>query len=362
MKLRILGAGIAACALLLPATLAQAAPEHDDSAGQLRSTDAQRWRPLAATPLPPGDAGVKRIAVTRNGKRAVLLQSYGATSRMIQLNLTKSPARIMGKNASVRSNVDSDLEVHQPYAYATNDDVLQVVSLKRKKPRIIRRVTIGNNEFWDLALTPNGKFLYATAFNITWPANKLIVFRVKKNGVPKRVRTIKRFALGRIEVTTNGKRLIAIDEINDRVVTYSLKRPGRPKRAGKVFPTGISDADNIAVAKRSRFAYLSGGTTAEVAKIDLRKRRTVKTRLLSTDFGGDIAVTNGGQVVTTLSNAYVDDPSVVVMNGKLKSVATFEGLCFPDGVAASWAGPTKGRVYLGDSGICQRAGFYPMRR
>ena len=362
MNGRHLGAaGIAVLALVFPTTLAGAAPSSEPP-GELRSTaEAQRWTPMKATALPLGDAGVKRIALTADGRRAVALQTYSSVSRLVQLNIAKSPARIVGKNASVKGDIDSDLEVRRRHAYVTHDDVLQVVSLKSPKPKIQRRVTIGNNDFWDVALTPNGKYLYATGFNITWPPDRLWVFKVAKNGVPKRIRTIKRFGLGRIEVTSNGKRLVGIDEIHDRVVTYSLKKPGKPKRLGKAFPTGIDDANNLAVARDSRYAYLSGGTTAEVAKVDLRRRRVTKTRRLSTDYGGDIAVTAKGHVVTTLSNAQDEDTGLVFLNKKLKIVEAFKGLCFAQGVAASWAGPTKGRAYVGDSGICTRSAFYPLK-
>lgn len=359
-------AALTALALIAPLGAASADSGSADAdrgadTPDLTRVEGRAWTSLPPTALPEGDAGVKRIAVTSDGRRAVLLQSFATTSRLINLDITTSPATVLGVNSSVQSDVDSDLEVRGRFVYSTYDDILQVSTIKNDQPRLLRRITVGtSNDMWDLAITPNGKWLYATSFNITWPADKMYVFRIRPNGIPKKVGVVKRFALGRIEVTPNGKTLVGVDEIHDRVVTYSLRKPGKPKLTGRAFPTGINDADNIAVAPGSRFVYLGGGTETEVAKVDLRRRMTVRTRQLSTDYGGDIAVTANGSVITTIGLAQEDETSVVIMNGNLKPVSSWSGVCFPDGVAASWAGPTKGRAYVGDSGICSRAGFYPL--
>lgn len=349
-------------ALVLVAPLGAASADPGGTAGtDLTRVEGREWTSLPPTALPEGDPGVKRIAVTSDGTRAVLLQSYATTSRLVNLDITTSPATVLGVNSSVQADVDSDLEVRGRFVYSTYDDVLQVSTIKNNQPTLLRRVTVGtSNDMWDLAISPNGKYLYATSFAITWPADKMYVFRIRPNGIPKKVGVVKRFALGRIEITPNGKTLVGIDEIHDRVVTYSLRKPAKPKLTGRAFPTGIDDAENLAVAPGSRYVYLAGGTTADVAKVDLKRRRTVHTRQLSTDSGGDIAVTANGSVVTTLSRSQGDETGLVIMNGNLRPVSEWSGLCFAQGVAASWAGPTKGRAYVGDSGICDRAGFYPL--
>jgi hypothetical protein len=85
--------------------------------------------------------------------------------------------------------------------------------------------------------------------------------------------------------------------------------------------------------------------------------------VLAADTGsGAIAVNRtGSRILVTHDGRDDEHRSVWVLGAKLGVRRAGIGPCLPAGAAASFAGPTKGRFYVTDSGICTQARLWQVR-
>lgn len=78
--------------------------------------------------------------------------------------------------------------------------------------------------------------------------------------------------------------------------------------------------------------------------------------------GGGIAVNGAGnRILVTRADRDESAPSVWTLGPRLGVRRAVTSPCFPVGAAASLAGPTKGRFYVADSGICEQARLWRVR-
>lgn len=324
-------------------------------------TRGSGYVPMPATKLIRGDGGANAIAVTRDGKHAVVLQGdvYGSKG-LIRLNLKRSPAKITGINRKIKGNGLDDVVVRgHKYAYVTSDRKLIVARIDRARPTIVKKFTF-SRRLTQLAITPNGRWLYA-AREVGYGAH-ILTFRIKKNGVPKRVGRMKRRTVTGLAVSPGGKRLLIGD--HHRLRVFGLRKPAHPKKQGKAVRVNLTSPGPMAFSRNSRYVYAMDKSEVTVARVNLRKRKQVDRNVLAKyDFGGDIALSRNGRRLLVL-NGHTDDedPSIYLLNRSLKVKQTGSGPCYAEAAAASWAGPTRGRFYVADSGICtNQAMFTPLR-
>ncbi|MDN5853275.1 MAG: hypothetical protein L0K86_10590, partial [Actinomycetia bacterium] len=309
-----------------------------------------------------GEGGANAIAVTRDGKHAVVLQGSTYVSRgLIRLDLRRSPAKITGINRKIKGRgLDHVVVRGNRFAYATSGHQLVVSRINRRRPKIIKRIKF-SKRLTQLAITPNGRWLYV-AREVGWDDARIFVYRIKKNGIPRRRHVMKRRTVTGLGVTPNGNRLII--GANHRLRVFTLRHPSRPKKQGKAVKVGLSDPNALAFSRNSRFVYAMADGEITVVRVNLRKRKQVRRKVLRRyDFGGDIALSRNGKRLMVLNgHAGYETPSIYLLNRRLKVKKAFSGACYPEAAAASWHGPTRRRFYVADSGVCdKRVQFTPLR-
>ncbi len=137
---------------------------------------------------------------------------------------------------------------------------------------------------------------------------------------------------------------------------YDVRHPARPRRLWSISP-GLLGPGASVVAPGGRTAYVRGAVSTAVAMIDLRHHRVLARRGSSAfDEEAGLALSpDGSRLVLLRALADSDEKSVYVFDRHLHLLQTVTGPCFPQAVAVSGQGPTRGRFYVGDDGICGRS-------
>ena len=320
---------------------------------------------VPVTDLAPG-RGDARVQVTRDGRFGIVHQgsSYGPEA-LHKIDLRTN--RITG-SVPVPADPDSALAVRgNRFAYTTEDRNLWITDIGKAKPRRVGkvgfRVAGQRATLFDVVVAPNGKFAYVTADDwIHTPGSQVLVLALRKNGVPKLVRRVP-VAATYLAISRNGERLVATDSRRVHVLDVS-----KPRQARRVRSFAIRDGDVAAAAfgKGVKALYLlSSGNRYVVSRVNAATGRTLQRRVLpggGYNAGGAIAVNRAAnRVVVTRPDRDESHPSVWVLGGKLAVRGSRTGACYPDGAAASFNGPTKGRLFVADSGICEQARLWQVR-
>lgn len=323
----------------------------------------------AAAPGPVVDLldgrGAARVAITANGKFAIAHQgdSYGPEA-LLKVNLRRSPAQVTGQ-VRVPANRNSELAlVKNKFALTTVDKNLWVTDIRKAKPKRVGRFSFkvkgSKATLFDVATTPNGKFAFVAARDwIHSPGTHLLVLKVRKNGKPKLLRRVKVKAT-EIAVSRNGKRLIAA--AGKRAHVIDIRKPKKAKKVGKPIKVKGGDVRDVAFGKSANVVHTlsTNGRKYIASRLHVKKRKVTHRRtVVNGSFlgaGGGIAVSaKGKRVVVTSTERGDGEPSAWLLNAKMKMKRSMSTPCLPGAAAASLKGPTKGRLYVADSGSCGQA-------
>lgn len=355
----------AACVTLtlavVPMGVSAEPPEQNRGAAKLSSS---------STDLLPGQ-GSARVAVTANGKFAVVHQGDSYHPKvLLKVNLRATPARVVGQ-MDLPANTNSELAlVKNKFALTTHGDELWVSDIRKATPKRVGRFSFkvkgSKATLFDVAVTPDGKFAYLAARDwIHDPGTHLLVVKVRNNGKPKLVRRIK-VESTELAVSRNGKRLIAAT--GKKAHVFNIGKPAKPKKMGKPIKVKGGDIRGVVFGKSAKVAYAlsSHRKRSFVTRLQTKKRKVTHRRVLTTGSflgaGGGLAVSaNGKRVLATNVERWEHEPSAWLLNAKLKPVKSLTGACLPGSAAASLAGPTKGRLFMTDSGICGQARLWRVR-
>lgn len=315
--------------------------------------------------LAPG-RGDARVQVTRNGRFGIVHQGSSYDPQALH-KVDLRTNRVTG-SVPVPADSDSALAVRgNRFAYTIEGRNLWVTDIGKAKPRRVRKVGFRVNgkraTLFDVVVAPNGKVAYVTADDwIHTPGSHVLVLALRKNGVPKLVRRVP-VAATHLAISRNSKRLVAADGRRIHVIDVR-----KPRRARRVASYQIRDGDIRAAAfgkGANALFVLSASSRYVVSRIHLGKRKSLR-RVLTADrsigAGGGIAVNRAGnRVLVTSTERDEKHPSTWVLGPKLGVRRAVTGPCLPGGAAASLGGPTRGRLYVADSGICDQARLWRVR-
>ncbi|MGA8247276.1 MAG: hypothetical protein WB797_10255 [Nocardioides sp.] len=173
------------------------------------------------------------------------------------------------------------------------------------------------------------------------------------NGIPRRPVDVPTGEIGGLTFTPSGNRLLVSH--GDALQVYDVRHPDRPRRISS-FDPGVIGPGQVIVAPGGRTAFVLGGDSADVAKLDLRKGRVLARRTVAAfDGQGGIALSPDGSRLVMLEGLRGSDQrSVFVLDRRLHLLQRLTGPCYPNAVTVSLGGPTLGTFYVGDTGICGR--------
>lgn len=362
--MRVAGVFLAVGLLAVPVAAGAAVSEQAPPASSVQQAPGTKFDLL------PGK-GSARVAIAANGKFAVVHQgSSYAPERLLKINLRGATPQVTGQ-LGVASNANSQLALAKnKFALTTEGDRLWVSDVRKASPKRVGRFSFkikgSKATLFDVVASPNGKFAYVAANDwIHSPGSHVLVLKIRKNGKPKLLRRVKVTA-STLGLSRNGKRLVVAAD--NRVRVFNTAKAAKPKPMGKAFKVKGGDVRAVAFGKSAKFAYTLSANSNRyvVARVHTKKRQVTHRRTVATGSflgsGGGLAVSANGKRVVATSDEFDDDvTSVWLLNAKLKAKGTLTGPCFPESAAASLRGPTKGRLYVGDSGICDRAGMWRVR-
>ncbi len=330
------------------------------------SPSARQATAAPVVDLLPGRADA-RVEVTRDGRSAIVHQgsSYDPEA-LLKVDLTSTPARVLGQTATPADSSSVLAVAGNRFAYTTDGDDLHVTDIGTDTPQRVGTTgfKLGGDRatLFDIVVTPNGKFAYATAKAwIHEPGSHLLVLKLKKNGMPKVVRRVAVSAT-HLAVSRTGKRLVAA--AGKRLHVFDLKKPAAPKRLGGTKVAG--DVRDVTFGAKPRDAYvLSSGQKLRLTHVNTDRAKILRKATLvadsSSSAGGAVAVSADGKRILVTSDYFDDEnPSVWLRDRKLRAVDALTGPCYPGSASVSPAGPTKGRMYVADSGICGQARLWQL--
>jgi hypothetical protein len=354
MRQRIVSAGAAAVLVLGAGGLAPSAVGADDS----RAADPA----LRAGPVPttlsvtrlPGDDRYAEVDVAPNGRVALVVSE----SRTVKVRLAPGKPRVLGASANV-SGVSADIHPSGRFAYVLGrlGSPLQVVSIARGKPRLVRTMMRGIS-FSDLVVSPDGRWLYLKNGSSDFYGHRgLYVISLARPGRPVRVRHIERSDEygGSMAITPNGKRVITTNSSGSAnfLHRYDVSKQRKAKKlGGKKMPLEV---DEIAMAPGGGSVYVSGSVPGSgSAELEVAKVRTsnLAVQKVLGPIGGisganNLAVTPDGRYLLEEGWAPGTDAGFHVFGtSPFRRLSAWDGLGpSADGLGMSYAGPTKGRFY-----------------
>jgi DNA-binding beta-propeller fold protein YncE len=312
---------------------------------------------IASTPLPSGHGAVDSLAVSPDGRRALALvgdPDQGDRQALVSLDLTTSPASILGVNTRVHpAAFDQILMRGNTLAYATQNATLKVIDAVPARPKVVATVHLGKGDEVDaMALRPDGRVLYVARGGV-FGHDHVLVFHVGRKGIPRKPVDVFAGEIGGLTFTHSGHRLLVSH--GDALRVYDVRRPDRPRLVSS-FDPGVLGPGQSVVAPGGHTAFVLGGDSADVAKVDLQTGKVLARKTVAAyDDQGGIALSPDGSRLVMLEGLRADDQrSVFVLDRRLHLLQRLTGPCYPNAVTVSTGGPTLGDFYVGDTGICGR--------
>ena len=138
---------------------------------------------------------------------------------------------------------------------------------------------------------------------------------------------------------------------------YDVRHPARPRRLWSINP-GLLGPGASVVAPGGRTAYVRGAVSTAVAMIDLRHHRVLARRGAPSAFDEEAGLAlspDGSRLVLLRAPGDSDQGACTSSTRRLHLPQKVTGPCLPQAVAVSVQGPTRGRFYVGDDGMCGRS-------
>jgi DNA-binding beta-propeller fold protein YncE len=310
--------------------------------------------------LPAGSfAEVDSLAVYANGRRALAqvgaFEDVGERPMLVDLDLTTSPATVLGRNTKVRPlDLDPMVIRGNATAYVATESVVKVMNVRPDRPTVLATVHVGNPfEIDALALRPDGRVLYVAAGNFLGHDHVYAV-PLNRRGRPGKPVLVLTGSVSGLAFTPNGHHLVA--SMGSRLRVFDVRHADRAPRVAS-FKSGVEAPLTPVVAPDGRTAYVGDDLSGTVAHVDLSTGAVLQRRVgNSHDSITAIGLSpRGSRLVVLEGERGTHRPSVLVLDETLKPKQRLTGPCDPTAVAVSTAGPTRGSFYVGDSGgVCHR--------
>lgn len=343
MRRVVCGAVGAMLAVTPMAASASGPPDDAERVGLQRAGGP--YVPMKTTALRQADGDPYDSVVTPNGKSLLVI----GKETLRKLNITKNPAKVVGASRTVFGD-EIGIGRSNRTAYVGNGEKLYVVAIDRKKPRTKRTLRLPD-DVTGIRAPGNGRFLYVSYGSWTGPSRSGVrVYSLKNPRKPKKLARAKT-SPGPTDVAVGlrGKRTVTVNFASSMSIINTSK-PGKPRTIRRDMRLPF-DADAVAAAPKSKYAYAWSGEDARLAKINLQKPKIVKVaRFPQTGSGyfSDIDVTASGARVVVSRLVVGDELAVVVLRTKnLKKIFGFVEAAGVRTVATSKGGKTKNRFYLG---------------
>lgn len=336
---------------------ATAAPETGRTAA---AQDGPELAPVGAVALPETTAGVLDLAVSRDGTRAVAVGEHW----LQVMSLTSDNPRLLGLSTAVfGEHVELSKDGRTAYVLSSGDTLYVVDVAGSKKPRKVRQLYRGRlspSHVFDMEISRNGRFLYLKHGFVISDVRTRKGIQVFSLANPRKPRKVAHTNApewgGEIAASRNGRHLVTTSQTTDNyALLYRVpkKRTGKPKRVKRLrlpFP-----GEAVTISEDNRFAYVLSASTEypmAVGKINLKKRKLVKTRRL-TDWEDGLGLDISPDGKYLYASMWRSSPSSMSSFITIDA-RTFEplhqaadpALYAPHVVRVSRGGPTKGRIYV----------------
>jgi hypothetical protein len=319
-----------------------------------------RLHALAPTPLPAGSfAEVDSVAVFAHGRRALAqvgaFEDVGERPMLVGLDLTTSPATVLGRNTKLRPfDMDPLVVSGNAIAYVATASVVKVLNVRPDRPKVLTTIHVGNPfEIDALGLRPDGRVLYVAAGNL-FGHDHVFAVPLNRSGQPGKPVTAFGGSVTGLAFTPHGHHMLA--SVGSKLRVYDVRHSGRAPQVAS-FRTGLEAPTTPVVAPNGRTAYVGDSLSGTVVHLDLHTGTVLQRRV---GHGHDgvtaLAVSPDGSGLVVLEGQRGDHrPSVLVLDRRLRLQQRLTGPCEPTAVAVSAAGTTRGSFYVGDSGgVCHR--------
>ncbi len=255
-----------------------------------------------AAPAIPVGAGPIGAAFTRNGKAAYVIGGDSVTPITITdgVSATALPAIPLGRGArdpvaiAITPNGKTALVV-------TNFSPYWVTWINLATKKVIGRTRAGTSPI-EVAITPNGKYAYVTDAG----AGTVTPFNIGTRKALKAIRV--GFAPEAIAITPNGRYAYVANNLSATVspIRLSDNKALKPVKVGK-FPAAL------AITPNGRNVYVTNNGSGSVTKIRVSDRKVVGT-IKTASFPDNIVITPNGK------NAYVASFDDQAINTHLRTV------------------------------------------
>lgn len=344
--------GLTALALVLVApalAAAEGSPSRGEPAGlsaaPAGTTAAQvapTWTPQPTTVLGGDDARPNDVAVSPNGRWALVVME----DRLRRLDITTRPSPVVGTATNVFGS-DVAIAADGRTAYVANDRVLSVVDVSKPRPRLVRQVRNVTPQ-GVLSMERLGKRLFLS-HGSGFPdsiSDGVRVLSLAKARSPRAAGSFRSDNLpSGLAVTADGKKAITANALTGSV-TIADVGGRKPRVQRRVLDLAFTPGSVTTVG---RTAYALSDDDTRIAVISLKRNRLVKVREVraGADGGSDISASPDGRYLHVAIDTQTDEPSIAVVSRRtLQPVALFSGLDFPAAVATSTKGPTKGSFFV----------------
>jgi hypothetical protein len=310
---------------------------------------------LAPTPLPAGSfSEVDSVAVYDHGRRALAqvgaFEDVGEHPMLADLDLTTSPATVLGRNTKVRPfDLDPLVVSGNAIAYVATASVVRVMNVRPDRPKALATIHLGNPfEIDALALRPDGRVLYVAAGG-PFGHDRVLAVPLNRRGRPGKPVPVFTGAVSGLAFPPHGHHMVA--SVGSRLRVYDVRHRDRAPLVSSI-KSGVEAPLPAILSPDGRTAYVGDILSGTVAHVDLHTGTVLQRRVgTSHDSIAALALSPRGTRLVVLEGQRGDHrPSVLVLNRRLQVQQRLTGPCDPTALAGSAAGPTRGSFYVGDSG------------